>query len=113
MMEIRSPTPHLDLQSGRQVRAARALLAWEQAQLAAAANVSAPTIHRMENLGVERCSMPSLFKVQQALNTAGVAFLPVDPNAGWDIGVRLRLVRPAPTSIAKTTEGQSSAPRRG
>jgi DNA-binding XRE family transcriptional regulator len=34
--------------SVRQIKAARALLAWSQEQLAAAANVSVPTIKRLE-----------------------------------------------------------------
>lgn len=35
--------------SGEMLRAARALLGWNQRQLATAANVSRPTVHRLEN----------------------------------------------------------------
>lgn len=80
-----SSMPALALQCGRQVRAARALLQWEQADLARASGVSLPTIHRLEKLGPQRCTLPNLLKVQQALHHAGVEFLGDDRS----LGVRL------------------------
>lgn len=82
-----TPMRVLELQCGRQVRAARALLQWEQADLARAAGVSLPTVHRMEKLGPQRCTLPNLLKVQEALKNAGVDFLGADDGG---LGVRLR-----------------------
>lgn len=82
-----TPMQALELQCGTQVRAARALLEWEQADLAKAAGVSLPTVHRMERLGPHRCTLSNLLKVQNALKSAGVIFLPDD---GEGLGVRLR-----------------------
>jgi transcriptional regulator with XRE-family HTH domain len=72
----------------RQVKAARALLDWSQQQLAVAANVSVPTIKRLEAQGGllgGRSETGS--KIQLALEQAGVEFL--DENGGGP-GVRLR-----------------------
>ncbi len=82
-----TPMRALELQCGTQVRAARALLESEQADLARAAGVSLPTVHRMEKLGPHRCTLSNLLKVQDALKSAGVVFLPDD---GEGLGVRLR-----------------------
>lgn len=77
----------------RQIKAARALLAWSQEQLAAAAGVSIPTIKRLEaqdgplggrnQTGVKICA---------ALQAAGLEF--IDENGGGP-GVRLRMPEPA------------------
>ena len=73
----------------RQVKAARALLAWSQERLAIAADVSIPTIKRLEAQdgrlgGRGRDSNP---RFGSALETAGVEF--IDENGGGP-GVRLR-----------------------
>jgi DNA-binding XRE family transcriptional regulator len=75
----------VQVRCGTQIRAARALLQWEQADLARAAGVSLPTVHRMETLGPQRCTLPNLLKVQEALVRAGVEFL----GEGGSLGVRL------------------------
>jgi predicted transcriptional regulator len=72
----------------RQIKAARSLLAWSQEQLAAAAEVSIPTIKRLEAQdgplgGRDETSA----KIRSALETAGVEF--IDENGGGP-GVRLR-----------------------
>jgi transcriptional regulator with XRE-family HTH domain len=72
----------------RQVKAARALLAWSQAELAKRSGVSEPTIARLESFdgelgGREETSQ----KIQQAIERAGVEF--IKENGGGP-GVRLR-----------------------
>jgi transcriptional regulator with XRE-family HTH domain len=72
----------------RQIKAARALLAWSQEELAAAAHVSIPTIKRLEaNDGPLGGRSETADKIQRALQTAGVEF--IDENGGGT-GVRLR-----------------------
>ena len=72
----------------RQIKAARALLAWSQEQLAEAADVSIPTIKRLEaNDGPLGGRSGTGAKIQTALERAGVEF--IDENGGGP-GVRLR-----------------------
>jgi transcriptional regulator with XRE-family HTH domain len=72
----------------RQIKAARALLAWSQEQLAEAADVSLPTIKRLEaNDGPLGGRSGTGAKIQAALEAAGVDF--IDENGGG-AGVRLR-----------------------
>jgi predicted transcriptional regulator len=71
----------------RQVKAARALLAWSQEQLAAAADVSIPTIKRLEAQdGPLGGRDETGTKIRSALESAGVHF--IDENGGGP-GVRL------------------------
>lgn len=70
-----------------QVRAARVFLGWEQKDLAAASELSLPTIQRMEKMGLGRSSADNAAKVQKALEKAGVEFI---PENGGGAGVRLR-----------------------
>jgi transcriptional regulator with XRE-family HTH domain len=72
----------------RQIKAARALLAWSQEELAAAANVSIPTIKRLEaNDGPLGGRSETADKIRGALQDGGVEF--IDENGGG-AGVRLR-----------------------
>ena len=72
----------------RQLKAARALLAWSQEQLAAAADVSVPTIKRLEAQdGPLGGRDETGTKIRSALESAGVEF--IDENGGGP-GVRLR-----------------------
>ena len=69
------------------VRAARALLRWEQRDLEAASSVSLPTIKRLESKpGVMAAHMTTLVALKRALEAAGVEF--IDENGGGP-GVRL------------------------
>lgn len=72
----------------RQVKAARALLAWSQGDLAAASGVSVPTIARLESsdgaLGGRAATVQA---IRSALEAAGVDFI---PGNGGGPGVRLR-----------------------
>ena len=73
--------------SAKQIKAARLFLDWEQRDLAERSGLSLPTIQRMEKLGVERSSAGNAQKLQQALETGGVEFI---PENGGGAGVRLR-----------------------
>jgi transcriptional regulator with XRE-family HTH domain len=70
------------------LKAARSLLAWSQEQLAAAAEVSIPTIKRLEAKdGPLRGLDETGKKICSALESAGVEF--IDENGGGP-GLRLR-----------------------
>ena len=72
----------------RQIKAARALLDWSQEQLAAAAEVSIPTIKRLEaNDGPLGGRGLTVEKILTSLEAAGVEF--IDENGGGP-GVRRR-----------------------
>jgi predicted transcriptional regulator len=70
-----------------QLRAARALLGIDQRRLAELADVSLPTIQRMEaSNGVVRGTVETLTRVIEALNRAGVDL--IGDNARSDRGGR-------------------------
>jgi transcriptional regulator with XRE-family HTH domain len=72
----------------RQIKAARALLGWSQEQLAAAANMSIPTIKRLEaHDGPLGGRAETGDKIEAALEKADIEF--IDENGGGP-GVRLR-----------------------
>jgi predicted transcriptional regulator len=74
--------------STRQIKAARALLAWSQGDLAAASGISEPTIARLESVEGELGGRAdTVQKIITALEKAGCIFL--DEN-GEGPGVRLR-----------------------
>lgn len=59
-----------------QMKAARALLGWDQCQLAEAAGVSLPTIQRMEaSDGNVRGNVDTLVKVIDALDRSGIELI--------------------------------------
>jgi len=72
----------------RQVKAARALLDWSQADLAQASGISEPTIKRLEasdgDLGGRAETAEA---IRTALEDAGIIFV---PENGEGAGVRLR-----------------------
>lgn len=71
-----------------QIRAARALLGWTAAELAAAANVGVTTVRRAELTDAETAmTKANDLAVRNALEVAGVEF--IDENGGG-AGVRLR-----------------------
>jgi transcriptional regulator with XRE-family HTH domain len=72
-----------------QIRAARALLGWNQHELAEAASIGVATLRRLEaaEAGI-RGSVEVLWKIQTALEKAGVEFIPADESKGP--GVRLK-----------------------
>jgi predicted transcriptional regulator len=76
----------------RQVKAARALLAWSQEQLAIVADVSIPTIKRLEAQdGPLGGRNETGSRIRRALESAGIEF--IDENGGGP-GVRLRKRQP-------------------
>ncbi|WP_424989718.1 helix-turn-helix domain-containing protein [Fluviibacterium sp. S390] len=78
----------IEFLSVRQVKAARALLAWSQHDMAKASGVSYPTIARLEksdgNLGGRESTIAA---IRSALEAAGVEFI---AENGGGAGVRLK-----------------------
>ena len=68
-----------------QVRAARALIGWSQAELADAAGLPLSTVDRFET-GADSVPAEAVAKMRAALESAGVAFI---PKNGGGAGVRL------------------------
>ena len=76
----------MKLTIGRQLRAARALLGWDQIRVAKAAHVAVGTIRRMESFdGAINSQTAKLYDVQKALEKGGIEFLNDDRP-----GVRLK-----------------------
>jgi transcriptional regulator with XRE-family HTH domain len=79
-----------------QLRAARALLGLDQRKLAELADLSLPTIQRMEaSDGVIRGNVDSLMKLVGALNSAGIELIS-DHSASTGGGRGVRLKGPPP-----------------
>lgn len=76
------------LRTGNQIKAARALTDLNQAALAERAGVNVNTIRAMEGRGngVLVSGLDTVTKVQEALEAAGVVFI---PENGGGAGVRL------------------------
>jgi len=81
--------------TAQQLRAARALLGMDQRTLAAACDLSLPTIQRMEaSDGVVRGNVESLMKLIEALNRAGVELISEGAaSAHGGRGVRLKQLK--------------------
>ncbi len=75
-----------------QVRAARALIGWSQAELADAAGVSLSVVDRFETGQPDSIPAEAVAKMRAALESGGVAFI---PKNGGGAGVRLRKGREA------------------
>jgi transcriptional regulator with XRE-family HTH domain len=72
-----------------EIRAGRALLGWSQLDLARAASVGVATVRRLETARSEiRGSVETLWKIQTALEAAGIEFIPAEGAKGP--GVRLQ-----------------------
>ena len=72
----------------RQLKAARTLIGWSQEQLAASANVSLPTIKRLEAAeGFLGGRQTTVHRIHNALEKAGIEFI---HENGGGAGVRLR-----------------------
>lgn len=90
-----------------QLRAARALLGIDQRQLAALAELSVPTIQRMEaSDGVIRGNVDSLMKLIAALDAAGIELIGEGAvSQGGGRGVRLK----APSTEAMSDRDKDAA----
>jgi len=76
------------LLTSEQIRAARALLRWEQRDLAEASGVSLPSIKRLETQpGRLAAQQRTIDAIVDALEAAGVQFI---PQNGGGAGVRLK-----------------------
>ncbi len=74
--------------TGSQIRMARGHLKWSASELARKAGIGISTVNRMEaNDGVPTASVKNLAAVQNAIEAAGVEFI---PENGGGVGVRLR-----------------------
>jgi transcriptional regulator with XRE-family HTH domain len=71
-----------------QIRAARALLNMSQADLARIASVHVATIRRLEAATEVRGAAETVWKIQRALDAAGIEFIPAE--AGRGAGVRFK-----------------------
>jgi transcriptional regulator with XRE-family HTH domain len=102
--------------TANQLRAARALLNIDQRQMADLADLSVPTIQRMEaSDGVIRANVDSLMKLVSALENAGIELLnPGIPSAAGGRGVRLRehVTKPRTKSIRQPKLSSSRSPQR-
>ena len=74
-----------------QLRAARALLGWDQKTLASRSDLSLPTIQRMESSDeLIRGNVDSLSKIMNTLAVAGIELIAESaPSSGQGRGVRL------------------------
>ena len=100
--------------TGNQLRAARALLSIDQRQMAELADLSVPTIQRMEaSDGVIRANVNSLMKLVSALESAGIELInPGAASAMGGRGVRLREHVTNPKTTPKTKSKTARQPKR-
>jgi transcriptional regulator with XRE-family HTH domain len=73
--------------TGNQLKAARSLIGWTQAQVAQAAGLSIPTVKRAEGAGAVNASENAVAAIRAALESAGVEFIDVN---GGGAGVRIK-----------------------
>jgi transcriptional regulator with XRE-family HTH domain len=94
-----------DMIFAAEIRAARGLLGWSQLELAEAASVGVATVRRLESAGTQiRGSVEVVWKIQRALEAAGVEFISADETKGP--GVRLK-------HSARPKEAKKTGRRRG
>ncbi|ANL55072.1 hypothetical protein AMC82_CH03914 [Rhizobium phaseoli] len=76
--------------TSEQIRAARALLRWEQKDLAEASSVSLPSIKRLEGQpGALSAQSRTIEALKRALEEAGVVFQAAGETVGGGPGVRM------------------------
>jgi transcriptional regulator with XRE-family HTH domain len=100
--------------TANQLRAARALLNIDQRQMADLADLSVPTIQRMEaSDGVIRANVDSLMKLISALDSAGIELInPGGTSSTGGRGVRLREQAAKPKSGRQPKPSSSRAAER-
>ena len=87
-ISIQSETVKRAMITAAQIRAARGLLNLSQAQLSAMAGLGIATIKRIEASTEIRGAASTLWKIQEALEAAGIEFLSTQDGGG--LGVRLK-----------------------
>ena len=69
--------------TGPQIRAARGLIGWSQAELASAADLGLATVQRLEAQdGILHGMSDTIWEVQSALEKAGIIFIDADETSG-------------------------------
>ena len=89
LLKITVMTYPIAMISGKQIRAARALLGWKQRELAAATGLSEVSIKNAER-GVVDSRGSTLNAIQRAFDRAGVIFLDTGDTRNGGPGVRLK-----------------------
>ena len=84
-----------------QIRAARALLGLSQRELAVLAEIGLATVKRIEAAPDIRGAADTFWKIQTALEKAGIVFISADQQGGQ--GVRLRDVAPSKSKRRRKT----------
>jgi transcriptional regulator with XRE-family HTH domain len=93
------------MNTSNQMRACRALLGWEQKELAAASGLNRSTIQRMERLGPAHWSAINAAKVRHALENGGIIFI----KSGLEgAGIRLTRSREFLEGLAEIGSSSSS-----
>jgi transcriptional regulator with XRE-family HTH domain len=102
--------------TANQLRAARALLNIDQRQMADLADLSVPTIQRMEaSDGVIRANVDSLMKLVSALENAGIELINpgvASPVGGRGVRLREHVTKQRMKTIRQTKLSSSRAPER-
>ncbi len=102
--------------TANQLRAARALLNIDQRQMAGLAELSVPTIQRMEaSDGVIRANVDSLMKLVSALDRAGIELInPGAASSSGGRGVRLKehVTRPNSKTVRQPKPSSPRTPER-
>ena len=102
--------------TANQLRAARALLNIDQRQMADLADLSVPTIQRMEaSDGVIRANVDSLMKLVSALENAGIELINpgvTSPAGGRGVRLREHVMKPKMKTIRQPKLSSSRSPQR-
>ena len=76
-----------------QIKAARALLHWDQVALAERAGLAISTVKKLEaRTGLATGNAETVWKLQRALEDAGIVFINEDDSGGPGVRLRRRLM---------------------
>jgi len=102
--------------TANQLRAARALLDIDQRQMAHLAELSVPTIQRMEaSDGVIRANVDSLMKLVSALENAGIELINpgvASPSGGRGVRLREHVANPKTRNVRQPRQSSARAMER-
>ena len=88
-----------------QIRAARALLGLGQVELAELAELGINTVKRVELSKEITGTARTLWKIQTALESAGVEFIPADEIKGAGVRLKHRTTKPTGRAPARKKKG--------